>query len=57
MTCQGPVFSMGGGGGEGGVKDFWDITLFSGGTERRGWGGGSQSYLIEHKVELYKIYC
>ena len=56
MTCQGPVFSMGGN-GEGGVKDFWDITLFSGGTERRGWGGGSQSYLIEHKVELYKIYC
>lgn len=41
MTCQGPVFSMGGGGGgKGGVKDFWDITLFSGGTERRGWGEG-----------------
>ena len=40
MTCQGPVFSMGGGDGEGGVKDFWDITLFSGGTEGRGWGGG-----------------
>ena len=54
MTCQGPVFSMGGD-GEGGVKDFWDITLFSEGTEGRGWGG--QSYLIEHKVELYKIYC
>lgn len=44
MTCQGPVFSMGGGGGEGGVKDFWDITLFSGGTERRGWGGGGVSH-------------
>lgn len=56
MKCQGPVFSMGGGDGEGGVKDFWDITLFSGGTEGRGWGGG-QSYLIEHKGELYKIYC
>lgn len=39
MKCQGPVFSMGGD-GEGGVKDFWDITLFSGGTEGRG-GGGS----------------
>ena len=43
MTCQGPVFSMGGGDGEGGVKDFWDITLFSGGTEGRGWGGVSHT--------------
>lgn len=43
MTCQGPVFSMGGGGWGGGVKDFWDITLFSGGTEGRGWGGVSHT--------------
>ena len=57
MTCQGPVFSMGGGGGMGGGEGriFGKSNGFQG--ERGGGAGGGQSYLIEHKEELYKIYC
>ena len=57
MTCQGPVFSMGGGGRWGGGSEGflgYHIVFRGNGGEGR---GGGQSYLIEHKGELYKIYC
>ena len=57
MTCQGPVFSMGGGDGEGGSEGFLGYHTVFRGNGGEGLGGGGQSYLIEHKGELYKIYC
>ena len=56
MTCQGPVFSMGGGRWGGGSEGFLGYHIVFRGNGGEGRGGG-QSYLIEHKGELYKIYC